>query len=127
MFSAKLLCILCPKIQFIVANGQIINILKSKSIFIIRESNACRTCYFAPKVRHIRTDRQIFKHFHSKTYIKLMQPTVSGKCSHILRIFRRNVFICFCHAIADTRIGQQTNTHGYPFLQTELHGDVVKT
>ena len=79
MLPTQLLCVLRAEVQLIIAHGQIVYMLKSESVVIIRKSNTRLTRDLPPEVRYVGTDWKVFQHLYSQTYVKLMQASVSGK------------------------------------------------
>ena len=56
MLPTQLLCVLRAEVQLIIAHGQIVYMLKSKSVVILRESNTRLTRDLPPKVRYVDAD-----------------------------------------------------------------------
>ena len=78
MLPTQLLCVLRAEVQLIIAHGQIVYMLKSESVVIIRKSNT-RLTRDLPRSA-IRWHRlKGFSAPYSQTYVKLMQASVSGK------------------------------------------------
>ena len=56
MLPTQLLCVLRAEVQLIIAHGQIVYMLKSESVVIIRKSNTRLTRDLPPEVRYVGAD-----------------------------------------------------------------------